>query len=139
MVLTESVNITMAFCYPLKINDWSFIILPVDCSSVTTAYRTFSCKSLCGRCIFRLPVLGIRCGTFRLVFFFSIYRETNPYLSHRRCTYHDGLIWSGVFFTFFHQCSFFREVLTLVLRRVLAIRVSLHSRRTCSGLSFVIW
>jgi hypothetical protein len=47
---------------------------------------TRRCRSLCGRCFFRLPVFGIRCRIFHLVFFILFYRETNPYLSHRRCT-----------------------------------------------------
>jgi hypothetical protein len=81
----------------LKSSGWYFSSFEIDSSRARFASSfllflpslTRRCRSLCGRCIFRLPVLRIRRGTFRLAFVFSFYRETNPFPSS---VYHGILV-----------------------------------------------
>jgi hypothetical protein len=128
MVFSESVIIThltpavgsfcivfmMVSCSALNIDLLSFFVLIADRLRprilLFLPSMTRRCRSLCGRCILRLPVLRIRRGIFRLALLSSFYRETNPYFPHHRCTM--AFLYSWEFSPlFFHRCSFVREVL----------------------------
>jgi hypothetical protein len=129
----------MASCSALNIDNWSIILLRVDRlrPRILLFLPSFRCRSLCGRCIFRLPVLAIRHGDF-IICFFSRFTGRPIHIFPI-----IGVPWrSDIAGSLLHFSSinvYLSEKFWRSYGRVLIIWVSLHSRRRCSGLLFVIW